>query len=84
MLLTWALPLSANPDLSEEPERTDSPQISLSSESSYLMDLGYMHETVNAMAYAPNGDLIVGGAMCALYYLPVSYTHLTLPTTPYV
>ena len=70
MLLTWALPLSANPDLSEEPERTDSPQISLSSESSYLMDLGYMHETVNAMAYAPNGDLIVGGAMCALYYLP--------------
>ena len=51
-------------------ERSETTQISLSSESSYLLDLGYMHETVNAMAYAPNGDLVIGGTLCGVYYLP--------------
>ena len=51
-------------------ERSETTQISLSSESSYLLDLGYMHETVNAMSYAPNGDLVIGGTLCGVYYLP--------------
>ena len=61
MLTSWSISPIFTVEMEDMIERAETTQISLSSESSYLLDLGYMHETVNAMAYAPNGDLVIGG-----------------------
>ena len=70
MLTSWSISPIFTVEMEDMIERAETTQISLSSESSYLLDLGYMHETVNAMAYAPNGDLVIGGTLCGVYYLP--------------
>ncbi|MGB0791820.1 MAG: hypothetical protein ACPGQG_04820, partial [Candidatus Thalassarchaeaceae archaeon] len=70
VLLMWSLTPTISTGLEERGSKSEITQISLSSESSYLLDVGYMHDTVNAMAYAPNGDLVVAGTLCAVYYLP--------------
>ena len=70
MLTSWSISSIFTAEMEDITERSETTQISLSSESSYLLDLGYMHETVNAMAYAPNGDLVIGGTLCGVYYLP--------------
>ena len=47
-------------------------------------NLPYSEQFLNqSRAYFPAIGLIIG-ALGALSFLPVSYTHLTLPTTPYV
>ena len=70
ILATCSLAPTISIGLEERGSKAEITQISLSSESSYLLDVGYMHDTVNAMAYAPNGDLVVAGTLCAVYYLP--------------
>ena len=70
ILATWSLAPTISTGRRRGGSKAEITQISLSSESSYLLDVGYMHDTVNAMAYAPNGDLVVAGTLCAVYYLP--------------
>jgi len=74
VLLVMAMSLSQASGISLEDENRErsTTQISQASESSYLFDTGTRHDSVNAMAYSPTGDLVVGGTLCALYELPDS------------
>ena len=58
--------------LEDETRERGTTEISQASETTYLFDTGTRHDAVNAMAYSPAGDLVVGGTFCALYELPDS------------
>ena len=70
VILGWALTPGMSSQMEAETGNLDTTQFSQSSESTYLLDVGYAHESVNAMAYSPDGDLVVGGVLCGLYYVP--------------
>ena len=61
VILGWALTPGMSSQMEAETGNLDTTQFSQSSESTYLLDVGYAHESVNAMAYSPDGDLVVGG-----------------------
>ena len=49
---------------------------------SFFPRLALVNLLRNSRYYGPY--LLSCGALAAMYYIPGSYTHLTLPTTPYV
>ena len=72
LMLAMSLSQASGILLEDENRERSTTQISQASETTYLFDTGTRHDAVNAMAYSPVGDLVVGGTFCALYELPES------------
>lgn len=72
LMLAMSLSQASGFLLEDENRERSTTQISQASETTYLFDTGTRHDAVNAMAYSPVGDLVVGGTFCALYELPES------------